>query len=103
MPRWCALAYIKAFRSVKGFRAKSWDDVFGRPHPKGTQLDAKRKQREKEFVVYNMVLERNPGDAIDGALFEKIGRQLGIGGKTLVEEYYYNVKKFLEDIKKIDN
>lgn len=103
MPKWCALSYIKAFREVKDFRAKSWDDVFGLPHPKGRHLHAKRQKREKAFVVFNMISEikqKNPDEAIDGALFEKVGRQLAIGGKTLVEEYYYSAKKIIEDIKK---
>jgi hypothetical protein len=106
IPKWCALDFIAAFRRVKGFKAKSWDDVFGLPHPKGTHLHAKRQKREKSFVVFNVISEikqKNPDEAIDGALFEKVGRKLAIGGKTLVEEYYYSAKKFIEDIKKIDN
>ena len=102
MPEWCAMAYIAAFRDVKQFRAGSWDDVFGRPHQKGTHLEAKRQKREKEAAVYLMVKElkeADPETPIDGYLFEKIGRSLAIGSKTLTENYYYAFKKRINDIK----
>lgn len=100
IPEWCAYAYLEAFRKVSHYKAGSWDDAFGRPHPQGTHLGAKRQQREKEFIVYNMISEiklTEPDTPIDGYLFEKVGRKLGIGGKTLTEEYYYGAKKYLEE------
>ena len=78
------------------FEAKSWDDVLGRPYRKGIHHEARRKRRQYRKVVYDRILEikkAEPDTAIDGALFERVGRELGIGGKTLVEEYYYSVKK----------
>ena len=99
IPEWCAMAYLSAVRKVKFYQAKSWDDVFGQPHPKGTHLGAKRQIREKQFIVYDRITklkDADPNIPIDGYLFEKIGRELGIGSKTLTEEYYYSAKKMIE-------
>jgi hypothetical protein len=95
IPMWCAQAYIDAVREVRHFRAKSWDDVFGKPHPKGTQLKAKKSELYKSPVVYNRVTEikqRNPETPIDRSLFEKIGKEFGLSG-SLAERYYYEIKK----------
>jgi hypothetical protein len=95
IPAWCAQAFINAFREVKTYRAKSWDDVFGSPHPKGTQLGSKKNQREKEFKVYmriSAIKKCSPSTPIDVGLFEKIGKELGIC-KTLASQYYYSAKQ----------
>ncbi|HNQ64722.1 MAG TPA: hypothetical protein PKW92_06740 [Smithella sp.] len=97
IPRWCEMAYITAYRKVRQYKAKSWDDVFGRPHPKGMHLETKRQEREKGFKVYDMIekiKQDDPTTPIDGFLFETIGRKLGIGGKTLTETYYYKELTF---------
>jgi hypothetical protein len=99
IPAWLTLAYLQAFRDIYQYRAKSWDDVFGKPHPKGTHLDAKRQEWEKSILVYHRVkeiLRNEPGTPIDGYLFERVGREFGIGGKTLTEKYYYSWKNELE-------
>lgn len=99
IPEWCEIAYLKAYRKVRQYKAKSWDDVFGRPHKKGTHLATKRQEREKSISVYNRIKEikRNePDTPIDENLFERVGRYYGIGGKTLTAQYYYAWKNKLE-------
>lgn len=102
IPRWCEMAYLEAYRKVRHYKAKSWDDVFGEPHPKGTHLKAKNSEREKSILVYQRIKEikqMNPSIPIDGKLFERVGKEFGAGGKTLAEEYYYKWKnKFDEDL-----
>lgn len=95
IPRWCEMAYLAAYRKVRQYKAKSWDDVFGRPHPKGTHLGTKRQEREKGWMVYRIIektKQDDPSTPIDGFLFESVGRKLGIGGKTLTEKLYYKEK-----------
>ncbi len=97
LPRWCEMGFLKAYRKVRQYRAKSWDDVFGRPHKKGTHLETKRQEREKPHLVYRRIEEirkNEPLTAIDGDLFERVGKELGIGAKTLTESYYYKELKF---------
>lgn len=101
IPRWCEMAYLSAYRKIKHYKAKSWDDVFGRPHPKGTHLETKKQEREFAFKVYNRIeqIKRDdPSTPIDGYLFERIGREFGIGGKTLTEGYYYKEKNFRKNL-----
>lgn len=119
IPRWCEMAYITAYRKVRQYKAKSWDDVFGMPHPKGVHLDRKRLEWEKSLGVYlriknindlnlfgNKEQEMEKGNpvrdhngrikwynpsAIGENLFERVGKEFNIG-KTLAEEYYYKWK-----------
>ncbi|MBP7766835.1 MAG: hypothetical protein KA113_16735 [Syntrophaceae bacterium] len=102
IPRWCEMALMAAYRKVKFYRAKSWDDVFGHPHPKNIHLATKQQEREKPPLVYRMIeqIKRSePSTPTDGALFERVGRILGIGGKTLTEEYYYKELNFRKPYK----
>jgi hypothetical protein len=91
LPEWASEAYQKAFNTVQGARVKSWDDVFGRPHPKGAHLAAIRKRQRLWYMVRGAVLEirrEHPETVIDEALFERVGKQFNIG-KTLAAEIYY--------------
>lgn len=97
MPKWLEMAYLGAYRAIRHYKKKSWDDVFGRPHPKGMHLETKRQESEKPFLVYKRIEQiknEDPATAIDGALFERVGKEIGIGGKTLTESYYYKELKF---------
>ncbi len=99
LPRWLEMAYLEAYREVRQYRARHWDDVFGLPHPKHTHHGAKRQEREKSLMIYHHIKQLkmdNPDIAIDGALFEEIGRKFAIGGKTTTEGYYYQWKNKLE-------
>jgi hypothetical protein len=88
MPEWVAKAYIRAFDTVNGYRAKSWDDVFGHPLPKNAQLAALRKKRMKAAKVWTEVNKRHKAGApIDDLLFASVGKKLGLG-VTLTKEYY---------------
>jgi len=92
MPDWLARAFLKRYRAVSQFRAKSWDDPlsFGQPYPKGMNIGAKQKARVKGLGLYLRVKslrEKNPEVSLLKAL-ETVGESMGIG-KTLAEEYFY--------------
>jgi len=102
MPEWVAAEYIKRFDLILNYESASWDDVLGRPIPKGAHLNALKKRRELKFKVYQAVrariaptLECPDGVPVDAELFEAIGKELGIG-KTLASEYYYTAKALVE-------
>jgi hypothetical protein len=100
IPDWCLDAFRNAFWDVQDWKYKSWDDVFGKPHPKGMSIDATRKTLLFATKVYLRVEElREAGQAADGALFEQVGKEFGIGGKTLTEQYYYQQKRIRKNIK----
>ncbi len=44
------MSFLAAYRKVRQYKAKSWDDVFGNPHPKGAHLGARRQKRKKSRV-----------------------------------------------------
>lgn len=95
MPEWLARAYIRAFDTVHTARAKSWDDVFGKPYPKGAHLSAVRQRMTLRWQVLNHVNDikaREPKTPTDAALFERVGEALGIG-KTQAETLYYEAKR----------
>ncbi len=100
MPDWLASAFLKRYRAVTHARAASWDDTlsFGRPYPKGTNIQARHKAFRLMFHVYNevsLIRQKEPWTPIDKGLFERVGGPLGLGA-TLAEEYYYAAKKRLE-------
>lgn len=97
MPAWVADAFIQCYDRVLTCRAGSWDDVFGRPYPKGANLNAMRKRRTLRFAVWNEVqriLMSEPDTAIDAGLFERAGAAIRPPiGKTQAEAYYYAAAK----------
>jgi hypothetical protein len=102
IPKWCSLPYLKAFRDVWHYRVKSWDDSFGQPLPKGSQISARSQKRAKRFGVYNRINDikkKDPDTPIDRGLFEIVGREFCICG-SLADEYYYSVKRQLSALPK---
>jgi len=98
LPEWLKAAYRTAYRNVRHYRAGSWSEAFGPAHPKGAHIPAKRELRENEYLIYNRIREiiaLEPETPIDGHLFERVGRELGIGGKTKISKIYYKIKKRL--------
>jgi len=90
IPVWCEKAYMTGFEKVRGYEVGSWDGAFGKPHPKGTHLGAKEEKRRTMGKVFRRVRELSAsGHPVDNNMFEKVGRELGIGGKSKTGEYYY--------------
>lgn len=98
-PQWLAYAFNSRYDAVLNFRAKSWDDPksFGKPYKKGTNINARRKERITKYAIYyeaKRLLRENPETPMDEYFFEKIGKKFNIG-KTLASEYYYKAKSSL--------
>ena len=101
IPEWLARAYIKRFDTVHNARAKSWDDVFGKPYPKGVHLDAVRRRRQLRLEVLHYVKDlkaREPDTPTDKALFERVAEAFGIG-TTQAETLYYQAKRIMPPLK----
>jgi len=100
IPKWCSTAYLNKYRQVKFYQAKTWGDVFGNPHPSGTHLATKKQEIDYSFRVYDRIKQikaDDPSIPVDGWLFERVGKEFGIGGKTLTEEYYYKWKNYFKE------
>lgn len=96
-PLWITKAFTKSYNDINHFNAKGWDDVFGQPYPKSTNINSRRKMRSLCLKVYDRVKEiisKNPKTAIDVKLFEEVGKEFAIG-RTLATKYYYLVQQKL--------
>ena len=88
LPEWLRLAFLASYEAATGYKIKSWDDAFGRPHPKSTHLKAEKRNAELRFLIILRVQARKEGEPIDKGLFEEIGTELGISGTTASDIYY---------------
>ena len=89
-PDWLARAYLRGFYAVTTCRVRSWDQAFGAPFPKGTNLAARRRARLHRVQVANLVTDTvmaDPTRPIDKGLWDEIGTKVG-EGVTRTEELY---------------
>lgn len=92
MPDWVARAFIRSYDDVLRCAVSSWDDAFGRPTPKGSHLNARRKRRLFAPLVRMEVARLHEGGApIGEAMFEQVGKKFGLG-KTLTASFYYGTR-----------
>jgi hypothetical protein len=95
IPQWLATALRDAFRKVRMFEVKSWDDVFGRHLKKGKRLATERRNMQIAGPLFEMIRERHEaGTGIGRPLFNAVGAEFGISG-TVASELYYEVIKEL--------
>jgi hypothetical protein len=100
MPDWVAEAYQDAYKKVTTYEVKSWDDAFGKPHPKGTDLKASRKKLQiggKIFETSRKMIDS--GAKIDLELFEIVGKQFGMSCSYARDAYY----EHLDRLKRAEN
>jgi hypothetical protein len=95
IPKWCREAFVDLYKKVNSLETKNWEDILGPMYPKGMHLHPLRRFSKFGWAVYKRVnmLASTEGKPIDGEMFERVGRDFGIGGKTLTEEIYYKAKK----------
>ncbi len=96
-PKWAADAFVEKVISARGYNVKSWDDLFGAPHPPGYRPDAHRKYRHKSPMIVVAVRHfRNEGCSLEEAL-EHAARLNNVSAST-ARDYYYRFKRELEDL-----
>ena len=96
MPGWVVKELLGGWDAVHSYRAKSWDEVFGRPHKKSVSLPVQRRRLEMLIPVYREVTElreaqpeRHPLDAFT---FAEVGKKLKIS-EGMARKLYYEAKK----------
>jgi hypothetical protein len=97
LPEWLRLAFLRAYDSKTGYEIKSWDDAFGRPHTKGTHVHKEKRNLQLRYDIIRRVEELASEMPIDEHLFEKVGKDLGIGGSTTVSDIYYEERRRFDD------
>jgi hypothetical protein len=98
LPEWAARTFDLIYRAALAGEVQSWDDVFGRPWQQGSHRAQQRAVRtqSQQWQVWKLVRELHEGEGkppIDDALFERVGRELGIGGKSTVKVLYGRVER----------
>jgi hypothetical protein len=95
LPDWASEAFDHAYSFVMMGGAHSWDEVFGQPHPTGKHL-LKIGRENRKFEVWRRVRQlHEEGAPIDSGLFERVGRETGLGEKTVISELYYKVEQLV--------
>jgi hypothetical protein len=95
LPAWARAAFVAAVMGNTMFGIKSWDQAFGPPQKKGTNLPAQRRKIILTVPILLAVQERSArGEPIDLDMFEAIGAELrpAVSGAT-VRDMYYRVQK----------
>src|SRR5262249_12243065 len=105
IPKWAAKELTNAYRFARSDQMGSWDELFGKPNGKShpfkpgrrTPLSEKlRRERIASYVGDEVLKARHQGRAIDNELFDEIGRELGVGGRTEVKRLYKMAKEEAE-------
>jgi hypothetical protein len=97
LPEWLRLAFLAAYDSARGYEIKSWNETFGRPHPKGTHLKKEKLRRVVIHRVWTLKAE-DPERPIDRGLFDQIGEELEIPGGTIDGLYYDERSRELREL-----
>lgn len=93
MPEWVAKNFIRCFDNFHNFRSRTLDDAFSVKRPKGTNIPALKKRREKGAWIIAEVKSRHcRGEPIDMEMFESIGRKFAVSGST-ARDYYYSSER----------
>lgn len=104
MPFWVAHNFRERIFDIEFGRVSrnSWDEVFGLPLPKGTHMNRRRRRALAGPHIANAVDQaiRN-GSAVGPELFERVGREQGVG-KTVAEELYYEYRQYLTPLPRKD-
>ncbi|MDP2025870.1 hypothetical protein [Sulfuriferula sp.] len=107
LPAWAGQAFSAAHDQMLMARLTSWDEVFGAPLAKGKHGNAWRKKnnlRKAVRAAVDVIRRNEPGTAIDGNLFDRIGQALRpTVSKTTVSNAYYDrviyVPLYLEQVR----
>ncbi len=95
LPAWACRAFETAYDHVMMGGARSWDEVFGKPH-----LGKHKKSVALENLKYGIhrrVCDLHKGGMpIDEALFDRVGQEMKPPvSKTVISDSYYRVERIL--------
>ena len=95
VPPWAKQGLSNALDAANSYGIKSWDEVFGKILPKGKRIATQRRHAEISWDLFSRVGDlHKAGAAIDEGLFEKVGKEFGVG-KTVASELYYETGRAL--------
>jgi hypothetical protein len=101
LPDWAGTAFENAYHLVVTGGARSWDDVFGKPYPKGKHVHSSSGKLSRAFAIHALVrdIHKKEGVPIDVGLFDRVGRGTGFGGSTVIGKLYYKAEHILRRLR----
>src|SRR5262249_25742418 len=55
IPEWARIAFADAYEAAEQFKIRSWEEVFGRPVPKGTHLKPRKRDAALPSIIFEHV------------------------------------------------
>jgi hypothetical protein len=102
VPEWAQKAFLDVLDRVGRGDVRSWDDVFGEPLPKGKHMrTAQLEHRKYAIYIHVRAIVEKERVPIDGKLFERVGRETGLGGSTVIKGLYYRVERVLRRLPRV--
>jgi hypothetical protein len=94
IPKWAAEALDKELHQAVTGKYESWDDVFGPLFAKATQQRGIRT-KARMFDVEDRIdqIHEEEKVPINDLLFERVGKELGVGGKTTTSNLYKDARE----------
>jgi hypothetical protein len=94
LPDWAKQALTDAWDRYSDGTLESWDEIFGKPFLGKRRGSSDRAVAARQLKVWTEVRRRvYQGQSLGDDLFEAVGRDLGIGGKSTVNRIYYEVEQ----------
>jgi hypothetical protein len=91
IPEWLQQAFLKVFESVERCEIRTWEQVFGKPVPRGTHLRPRKRDAELHLIIIEHVEAlKRAGRKVDKDLFREVGKEWGINATRASEIYYAN-------------
>ena len=89
VPEWAVAAFMEAYGKIISAEARTYDEAFGTPWPKGRHLPELRKRLRRRYPIWHRVRILNAGDGepIGDDLYRTVARELGIGVDEVRETY----------------
>jgi hypothetical protein len=90
IPEWLRVAFMNAYEAKERFEIRSWDEVFGRPVPKGTHFKPNKRDAELRLIIVEHVEALAAKQKVNKELFKEVGKEWGINATRVSEIYYSN-------------
>lgn len=81
LPEWAAEAFRSNLLKIKNYEARSWDDVFGKPH-KGVHIKEKRLNQDR-LMIYDSVKKLVDQGCKAEVAFSEVGKRFGSKGREI--------------------
>lgn len=87
MPPWLTSAFRNLYAGAMKGATGSWDETFGGRPAKGRHLKREHSNLINQYRVKKAIEQaRERGEAMNNELFDRIGRELGVGGASTVKK-----------------